>query len=180
MYECSGPAPPINCEFPIFLDRTALDRSEKDRGSYLYKIRGITNQEVRSVIEAAQPFSRGDGRAHPLWVLHQLDIQDKHRLLTPVASVPLNAEMKATVSWADEGQHDVEMSAPIWIPFPDRMEVVTIHTAKPAEKVQVGATFTYSVNLLVEDRPRSVQKTLRGLSTYTQGVVEAIRNAQGT
>jgi hypothetical protein len=94
--------------------------------------------------------------------------------------VPLNAETKATVSWPDEGQHDVEMSAPIWIPFSDRMEIVTIHTTKPAEKVQVGAMFTYSINLLVEDTPRSVQKTLLGLLTYTQGVVEAIRDAQGT
>jgi len=104
------------------------------QGKLPLKIRGITNQEVRSVIEAAQPFSRGDGREHPLWVLHQLDIQDKHRLLTPVASVPLNAETKATVSWPGEGQHDVEMSAPIWIPFSDRMEVVTIRTTEPAEK----------------------------------------------
>ena len=177
VYECSGPTPPFNCEFPIFLDRTALDRPERDKGSYLFKIRGITNENVRSIIEAAQPFSRGDGPEHPLWVLHQLDIQDKHRLLTPVASVPLNAETEGTVSWPDEGEHQVEMSAPIWIPFSDRMEVLTVRTIQPAEKVQVGATFTYSINLLVEDTPRSVQKTLLGLSTYTQGVVEAIRDA---
>jgi hypothetical protein len=60
------------------------------------------------------------------------------------------------------------------------MEVLTIHTIQPAEKVQVAATFTYSINLLVEDTPRSVQKTLLGISTYTHGVVEAIRDAHRT
>ena len=91
--------------------------------------------------------------------------------------MPLNAETEGTVSWPDEGEHQVEMSAPNWIPFSDRMEVLTVRTIQPAEKVQVGATFTYSINLLVEDTPRSVQKTLLGLSAYTQGVIEAIRDA---
>ncbi len=179
VYECSGPAPPVNCEFPIFLDRSALERPENDRRSYRYKIRGITNEDVRSVIEEAQPFTRGDGPDHPLWVLHQLDIQDKHRLPTPVASVPLSGETKVTVSWSDEEERPVELSAPKWIPFSHRMEVLTVRTIRPAEKVQIAATFKYSIDLLVEDTPRSVQRTLIGISTYTQGLVEAIRDAYG-
>lgn len=88
-------------EFPIFGDEdrqgnsgvgeakfTAVDRrGDPARGSGLAKIRGWP-PDAKTIVEGLQPYKRGqDFRSDPLWVLHELDRLDKHRLLhTTVAA----------------------------------------------------------------------------------------------
>lgn len=64
-------------EFPIFLERDQFKLHARK------KLAGVA-PAAAAVIEGFQPYQRPDlGAAlrHPLWALHELDIQDKHRLL---------------------------------------------------------------------------------------------------
>ena len=65
-------------EFPIFLD------PEKFKSAAPRKIQGVPS-DAATLIEQAQPYHRG-GENDPLWILHDLDIHDKHRVLIVTAS----------------------------------------------------------------------------------------------
>jgi hypothetical protein len=91
-----------NSEFPIFGDEDrqgnsgvgearfkAVDRKgDPARGSGLAKIQGW-HPDAKTIVEGLQPYKRGDDyRSDPLWVLHELDRINKHRLLHTCAAVP--------------------------------------------------------------------------------------------
>jgi hypothetical protein len=76
-------------EFPIFLDPHVFAETSK-KGvptprSGLHKIRGM-GPSSQKIIEALQPYN-GAGRTDPLWMLHELDNADKHRIPNIAASV---------------------------------------------------------------------------------------------
>ncbi|MDQ5874636.1 MAG: hypothetical protein M3526_04550 [Actinomycetota bacterium] len=62
--------PPAGTEFPVFID------CDKFVTSGRHKIRGLSVDD-RLWIEEIQPYHYGD--SHPLWVLHDLSVRDKHR-----------------------------------------------------------------------------------------------------
>ncbi len=66
--------------FPIYPDRAELERFIKHRLK-LESLLGIADK----LLDEIQPYKRGKGES--LYHLHQLDIADKHRLLTPQAQV---------------------------------------------------------------------------------------------
>jgi hypothetical protein len=82
-------------EFPIFGDEdrqgntgvgsTRFHKTTKKGdpapGSGLVKIRGW-DQAAQAILEGLQPYHRGNVyRSHPLWILHELDRINKHRVL---------------------------------------------------------------------------------------------------
>jgi len=80
------------CEFPIFCDRDdyllgPLQPAQGKAASHRRnpggrKITGV-DPRVKAIIERLQPYNRTDGPAdlHPLYLLHNLDNRDKHRVL---------------------------------------------------------------------------------------------------
>lgn len=76
--------PPTPLEFPIFKD--AADYSAMDpksptrpaRRGGLYKVRGI-EPAAQAVIESLQPYHASDPEQHELWLIHELDVVDKHQ-----------------------------------------------------------------------------------------------------
>ena len=79
----SGGVAPPGTEFPIFKDRQLFFKTSKkgipNRGSGLYKIRGM-DRGPQTMIKWLQPYRRiNDPERHPLWRLHALNIGDKHR-----------------------------------------------------------------------------------------------------
>jgi hypothetical protein len=76
--------PKCKTEFPIF----------KSNADFLYRCQGLNKIRCldfadQQSIEALQPYGPtavggmpGNPQAHPLWILHRLDIGDKHKLLT--------------------------------------------------------------------------------------------------
>jgi hypothetical protein len=70
--------PPRGTTFPIF--RSAGDyRNLWSARSGYYATRGMP-VEAQAIIEDAQPYQRGNAAdGHPLWVLHSLSNEDKHR-----------------------------------------------------------------------------------------------------
>jgi hypothetical protein len=73
-------------EFPIFRDKAKYLQTE--RGGGLSKIAGITDEEVRALIQSMQPFDSGENEPvwHPLWTLHELSNIDKHRFMQLVGA----------------------------------------------------------------------------------------------
>src|SRR5207253_1894749 len=79
----SGPIPKTNIkelrnpEFPIFGDRPPRPNE------WTIKI-GRAHPDAIKIIENMQPYVAGDYTVHPLWILHELNNVDKHRMITPV------------------------------------------------------------------------------------------------
>jgi hypothetical protein len=91
-------------EFPIFLEKPYFLYGNKrspsnhaePRGSGLYKIRGV-DPGLRTCFQRLQPFRDRQRRyRHPLMVLHELDLIDKHRTIPVVASVVIPLEVTET------------------------------------------------------------------------------------
>lgn len=95
-YALAGPKPlPQDIaeasEFPIFGDESRSGKSGV--GPDLFRDHGLAkiaswDPKAKTVIEGLQPYKRGNAyRTHPLWILHELDRVNKHRLLhTAVAA----------------------------------------------------------------------------------------------
>jgi len=72
--------PTTKTEFPIFVTHNDYVARQAP------KVQGVA-PAAKALIESLQPFQKGHPAAlnHPLWIVHQLDITDKHRLLVVVA-----------------------------------------------------------------------------------------------
>ena len=66
--------------FPICLTRESFRSTGERRIAALH-------EEARTLIEQIQPYHTSDPPKHGLWALHQLDIADKHKLLTVTAVI---------------------------------------------------------------------------------------------
>jgi hypothetical protein len=74
LWVCAGRSPmKSKAVFPICLKRSVFERSGRD------KISGLP-AGAQAVIEGLQPYAR-DKRSDKLWILHKLDIIDKHRMI---------------------------------------------------------------------------------------------------
>lgn len=72
--------PSTKTEFPVFVD------SDEYVSKHAAKVQGMSDR-AKALIESLQPFKQGHTAAldHPLWIVHQLDVADKHRLLVVIA-----------------------------------------------------------------------------------------------
>jgi len=179
VYECSGAKPPARCEFPIFLRKDRFFLPEKDESGGLYKVRGIKNKVVRALIEGAQPWQRADRpQDDHLWVIQQLDIEDKHHLLIPVGTVPREIKAEVLVELVKGGAPESgEIEIVERIPLENHALFFTIRTPEPAKRVTVNVTFTVGVGISVGDRMGGVTGMLRELCSHTRGLIEQIRDA---
>jgi len=61
--------------FPIFIKRNT---------EFIKRLERLRN-DIRADVEAVQPYNRPNGqeRSHPLWILNNIDIIDKHRIILP-------------------------------------------------------------------------------------------------
>jgi hypothetical protein len=65
-------------EFPVFKERPL---QEKDIARYERKIKGVSNVRVLKLIDELQPYKRTYPVTDFLWLIHEMDIIDKHREL---------------------------------------------------------------------------------------------------
>ncbi len=83
----NGQTPTSRTEFPVALKQDWFDRVAGD------KLSGVDPRALAE-IRRLQPFARTDGgnpSTHWLWVIHQLDIVDKHQLIHVCVAVPGSA-----------------------------------------------------------------------------------------
>jgi len=68
----------IYLEFPI-LDTRPTPETEGSR--YSRKVKGVTSVAALKIIGELQPYNRIPADSDPLWIIHKMDIADKHREL---------------------------------------------------------------------------------------------------
>ena len=83
------------------VDDASTDHSKEVIASFEGKINRISHPEVRSLIEKLQPYNATEPLNDPLWIIHDLDITDKHREL--VFSEPTGERLlPVQIKWAFE------------------------------------------------------------------------------
>lgn len=104
--------------FPIFDDLKRWRQNMTDKRCMLLEV----TDGARDVIEAMQPYHRPDPHQSILWVLHQLDIVDKHRTIQIIEDVfpgPPSVQVSASV-----GSSNVNLFNAFLGPFNDGDELM--------------------------------------------------------
>lgn len=132
-------------EFPIFLDSDLFHETDKKgqptRRSGLYKTRFL-DAPSRAKIKSLQPFA---SRKSPLWILHELNRRDKHRVIHGAATTMAAGAVK--VIHPSRPGADIE---PVYQqfrgPFKDGAEIGRFHCVgcEPSE-VYVDGEITMTV-----------------------------------
>lgn len=146
-------------EFPIFKDFGGPQGwGQKGKG----KLPGV-DRKVLAQAKWLQPYRR-DGDLDPLWVVHALDIIDKHRRLNLVS--PTLARSRYT----GENPGDVEDIESLAGPFVDGTPVARfkLRQGSVAVKTEFAFDIAFGEGLLKE---HAVMNTLHKLLVYTGGVV---------
>lgn len=163
---------PARTEFPIFLERAKYQASSKsgtpERGSGLYKVRGMA-MGAQAAIEALQPYNRLDGppELHPLWLLHQLSNEDKHRVLSIIGTVMEDSDLTLHLPPIDaEFSLDFEYG----IPLEQEAEIgrLIFRPTGPKAKVdfEVAGTFFVAFGKSGAGRGRRVADTLADIANF--------------
>lgn len=96
VYEAVAKAGTSNCDFPIW-SRASNEFTQKDWKTFVRnKVQGGNAAALRRYLETLRPYVGGNDEY--LWVLHRLDIIDKHRLLLAVCAA---TDSIKTVSFVD-------------------------------------------------------------------------------
>jgi hypothetical protein len=133
-------------------------------------------------VRALQPWRGGDDR---LWLLHRLDIIDKHRLLVPVAAANRGILMHTSVTWPGKETVHVDpieiFSADRHIPLKDGDEVFRDQTHGQQQSGDPSPMQTrYSVTFEMifaegsEVAGQPVGPTVRGLIEHARECVEPL------
>jgi hypothetical protein len=169
-------------EFPIFKDETIYLNT--GRGGGLNKISGVKDPGYRTLFKECQPWRNPDGHdKDALWMLHELDRIDKHRVVTPILTVPLRAAGQVLVTYqskeAAENATPPIFSSPPQAPLEDGAEVVRVRTASPFVEMEMNTQTTLGVSLEYGDRPYrgGVSFLLSKMAKRARGIVEQFRDA---
>lgn len=147
-------------EFPVFKDRALWD------SDHAKKLPGVA-PKVMTQVKWLQPYRRG-GDQDPLWLIHLLDIIDKHRRLNLV-SPSITASQ-----WATDGGNVEDIEMPFG-PFEDGTPVARFRLVptRDAPPMHVETKFTFDV-AFGEGQPLArmpVMLMLENLLVYTGFVV---------
>lgn len=140
---------PEGTEFPIFKDRAKFFKTKSkgvpDRGSGLYKMRGLS-PGAQTLVKWLQPYRRiNNPDRHPLWVLHRLNIGDKHRRPHVIGAV-LEDSSFGIVSMRDIDLHIGRWGAATG-PFKSGTTVGTfsVKVTGPNPEMQVDTNFFFDI-----------------------------------
>lgn len=109
----SAPGEATLFEFPVFDDANKYARAKKS------KLAGVPPEDME-LIDSVQPFTIATPSTHPLWVLHRLNIEDKHRRLHVVAG----AIWSTRISHVGAGGADAFLVDSKWIDHPLKYPLV--------------------------------------------------------
>jgi hypothetical protein len=139
---------PRSIQFPIW-DRGApaptTARAVKDHKAKRKRQEDTFGLPAMALIERLQPDSRRDRDwiLNPLWMLHQLDIWDKHKLFVVVGGTVVNA--RTTIGGPGQDVHIESMSVGSpgsVVPIADGTELMRLKLGADTPNVDVKQTFT--------------------------------------
>lgn len=95
-------------------------------GSGLFKIQGW-NPQAQAAVERLQPYQRGPAfREDPLWIVHELNIMDKHRALHTVAA------------WSDSALLDPRRSRNYGGSAPNGLQHISVTQGPVETRTEIG------------------------------------------
>jgi len=176
-WSLAGPHANRLTEFPIFLDKTRFHAVSRqgipDRGSGLEKMHDIP-LPAQTAIESVQPYQKVHGlpeHREPLWLLHQLSIEDKHRTLNLVAA-GVDARLDVRTSPVHPAYGLTGRTG--CLPLEDCQEIYRIPLPANPSQVKDYSNFTFDVALDPKGPGRGT--SLReGLRDVQEAVGEAIK-----
>lgn len=168
MVRANGNIPNRNTTFPI-------SRSAEDFEKGLpEKVCGVDKKVIR-IIRDLKPYKGGN---EPLWILHSLDITDKHRLILSVGAAYKNFIMspRLTLPWREDKIVELPSiafrPADRQYPLEDNAEVFCVKAA--ARALDSNFQFTFEVAFgdeeVVQGEP--VLSTLKELINCVEGVID--------
>jgi hypothetical protein len=169
-----GGKPSQYTEFPIF------DREDKylsdSRGGGLYKLRGVGEKGL-AFIKRLQPYHTANNPKvlHPLWVLHNLSIIDKHRFLHLSCTVCRLGKLRFKIV-EGRGGGSVNFAITDAVRLKGRTEVARISlAADPDTTMQVE--FPHTPEVTFDDAPlvgrRPVREVFVTLGEETEKILAA-------
>jgi hypothetical protein len=127
--------------FPIYLTKTRFD----DRVKKLVK--PFIGSTALTEIEKCQPYSAYDvPEEADIWILSQLDIFDKHRLLVIAGQQFAATEFTLTLA-SGEQRHEV-ISKPTWKPVKDGTEILRLRFAEAPGKMRVQIKMVTTIQFI--------------------------------
>jgi hypothetical protein len=135
-------------EFPVFLKQPATPKEEE---RFNAKIAGVREDAARA-IRQLQPYNDEVPSMNPLWLVHDLDRVDKHRLLLSTVAV---AHLHGSGA---EGAKRLMLSAPIGTPKSDT-------------QIDEGVSIQIRVDGVPEGPPDGAVPLLAYLTSYVEFVL---------
>ncbi len=161
--------PPWATEFPIFKDRARyLDEGHR-------KIRGIEDPRVRGIIDDVQPWQRGDDAiSDPLWVLHEWNNTDKHRVVMPVLVAP--ADLEARILVETDNPFAAAMPVDVDSEFDEETGEITmyVYTVDDTQRIGISQTVRVGVGIRYEGEVADLGALLPGMAEQVRTVVDRI------
>jgi hypothetical protein len=163
---------PQRLQFPLVLDRAKWQQEAADR------LRGIDPDLVER-LAALQPFNQPeDERAgDALLLLHQLDVDDKHRSNVVVRFAPVAMGFESSVEFADAQAVERNVPPDTTVHEADATDGALLlehRTRDPIVKVGGNTSVTFGVNLETARGLVPVVETLANLVGYTLMVLQGI------
>ena len=148
-------------EFPIY---SSLPSTKEKMARYERKIEGITNTNVRQLIDKFQPYQRrNDSADHPLGIIHDMDRFDKHRELVIIGSCVNLTLPGATIS---------DILSAIRYSQGETLSPAEIVAAERTLKSHVKATPQIAFSQFGNRKTQPVIPALKQLQVAMDGVVE--------
>lgn len=176
--DCGDQEPLRRTQFPIFLDEDEYFDRVKGKRSGLSQIDSVKSPDVRAIIERTQPWQRPERpELDHLWVVHEFDREDKHRLVTPVFMVPRHINTGLAITYSS---HEAAARAlpPMVMaqnqPLEDGAEFLTVYTPTPPEKVEMEHEVDFGIGIGLGDQVGGITGTLGNLCKHVRRVVEEI------
>jgi hypothetical protein len=164
---------------PIFLDKKEFNAVNSNgipkRGSGLEKMHDMP-ASAQTAIESLQPYQRVHGlpeESEPLWLLHQLSNEDKHRTLNLVAA-GVDARLDVSTSPIHPAYGLTGRTG--YLPREDGKEIYRIPLPANPSQVQDYSRFTFDVALDLKGPGRgiSLQEGLRDMREAVAGTIRLL------
>ena len=133
----NGKRPDARTEFPIFVDAT------KYKAGAPRKMKGASKAAM-DIVEGLQPYHKtGNPEGHLLWLLHRLDIRDKHQLLNIITTAvqTQNFEIDSAGDFSLTGFEYKTFVSPV----EDGAELGRFMLRRPDAKVNVKPHVTFEI-----------------------------------
>jgi len=156
-------------EFPVFLKRPKPCSITKDKMSaYCRKVEGISSPSALARIEWLQPYTRPNPSRNSLWIIHDMDISDKHRELI-LAVYSMNVNLRAETQLLGFGEQ---------MPWELNPRNFRIYGKSPVQvKGKMSAQITFREFSGREDEP--IIPMLNKLLDFTTNTIESFAEEFG-